>query len=206
VDPAFTRDVLIAKPGDVASASPGRAITSPTAEPSVAADESQKLGARLGRVLLGEQSSHHRAVQLTAGLGVEQSDRTPMTMVGGTCSRCGTGISARSSADALSAEGRARLPVRVLVRARLIPPKPVLRGGRLSGRDAVCCLARPRHQSVMWDGDEIERVAAIVVDLDQRQLIVGLYDGADGSGRPASGGDQQLDHIENCVPCVRHLG
>jgi hypothetical protein len=35
-------------------------------------DESQKFGARLGGVLLGGQSGHHRVVQLTAVLGVEQ--------------------------------------------------------------------------------------------------------------------------------------
>ena len=57
----------------------------------------------------------------------------------------------------------------------------------------------------MRDGDEIEHVPAIVADFDQRELIVGLYDRANRSGRPAPGVDQQLHHIKNRVSCVCHV-
>ena len=75
---------------------------------------------------------------------------------------------------------------------------------KLSGRDALRCPSRARRQSAVWDGDEIQRVPAVVADLDQRELIVGLHDRPDRSGWPAPRVDKRLHHIQNLVPRICH--
>lgn len=56
----------------------------------------------------------------------------------------------------------------------------------------------------MRHGDEVERVSAVVVDLDERLLGVGLHDRADGAGGPSAGVGQELDDIEDRVLWISH--
>lgn len=56
----------------------------------------------------------------------------------------------------------------------------------------------------MRQRDEVERVSAIVGDLDQRLVIVGLDDRSDGASRPAAWIDEQLDHCEDFMLTLWH--
>jgi hypothetical protein len=50
---------------------------------------------------------------------------------------------------------------------------------KLSGRDAVRRPSGARHEHVVRDADEVERVFAVVADLYQGELVVGLHDRPD---------------------------
>jgi hypothetical protein len=49
-------------------------------------------------------------------------------------------------------------------------------------------------------------VAAVVADLDERMVGVGLHDGPDRSGRPSAGVDFELDDVQDLVVDSGHVG
>ena len=51
---------------------------------------------------------------------------------------------------------------------------------------------------------EVRGPTAVVGDLHQGTLIVGLDDGAPGPGGPAPGGGEELDDVEDGVSAVAH--
>lgn len=59
---------------------------------------------------------------------------------------------------------------------------------------------------VVRERDEIEPMSAIVADLDERLVGVGLHDGSDRSGRPSAAVDFELDDIEDLVVDSGHVG
>jgi hypothetical protein len=61
-------------------------------------------------------------------------------------------------------------------------------------------------ECVVRERDEIEPVAAVVADLDERLVGVGLHDGSDRSGRPSAGVDFELDDVEDLVVDSGHVG
>ena len=61
-------------------------------------------------------------------------------------------------------------------------------------------------ECVVRERDEIEPMSAIVADLDERLLGVGLHDGSDRSGRPSAGVDFELDDVEDLVLHGGHVG
>jgi hypothetical protein len=61
-------------------------------------------------------------------------------------------------------------------------------------------------ECVVRERDEIEPVAAVVADLDERLVGVGLHDGSDRSGGPAAGVDFELDDVEDLVLHSGHVG
>jgi len=73
---------------------------------------------------------------------------------------------------------------------------------KLSGRDALRRPSGARREHVVRDQDEVERVFAVVADLYHGELVVGLHDRPDRSGRPAPRADHQLHHIQNLVPRI----
>jgi hypothetical protein len=76
---------------------------------------------------------------------------------------------------------------------------------RRSRRKAVCRARCRCGERVVGQRDEVEAVTAIVGDLDEDALVIGLDDGAGCSGGPASGVCPQLDDVEHVVFGVRHL-
>lgn len=67
--------------------------------------------------------------------------------------------------------------------------------GLLMGRE---CVVRERH--------EIESVTAVIADLDERLVGVGLHHGSDRPGRPPARIDFELDNVEDLVWDRGHIG
>lgn len=57
----------------------------------------------------------------------------------------------------------------------------------------------------MWQADEVCGVAAVVGDLHECALVVGLDDGALCPGGPAPGRGQELDYVEDGVSAGGHI-
>jgi hypothetical protein len=61
----------------------------------------------------------------------------------------------------------------------------VERDGPRSGCELLAGLLVGRER-VVWKGDEVESVAAVVADLDECSVGVGLHHGSDRPGRPSA--------------------
>jgi hypothetical protein len=56
----------------------------------------------------------------------------------------------------------------------------------------------------MRQAHEIERMSLVVRDLDERVVVVGLHDGANGSCRPPAGVGYELNDVEGVVSGTGH--
>ena len=112
----------------------------------------------------------------------------------------------RNSASAHGFERAAEGGVRDLACAECARYVPDPGRGRGLRRRSARWRGRGRgSEGVVRDGYEVERVPAIVADLDERLLVVGLDDGPDRSGGPAAGVGEQLDDVEHGVSGTCHM-
>jgi hypothetical protein len=65
-----------------------------------------------------------------------------------------------------------------------------------SDRESRLLGGPPRLERDVWQREHVERVTAVIGDLDDGALVERLNDGADGPGWPAARVHAELDHLE----------
>ena len=78
---------------------------------------------------------------------------------------------------------------------------------RRSGAWLRSCTRDPaagRRKCVVRQAHEVQAMPAVVGDLDERAVVIGLDHRADGPGRPATGVSHQLDDVEDAVSTRGH--